>query len=426
MAIQTLGLYRPEPQSVRETRANINDPGIPINRSFIWGLFDGDHNSAADEIVSPQTAMGQSSVNACVGYISESIASMNPILYELTEKGRVEATKHPLYRILTLEPSQESTAYHMWAAFMKSILLWGNGYIEIQRDGVGNILGLYYLHPSAVSAERLSNGMVVFNVSQGMAEGAFRQLPAKSIIHVPWHSTHDGITGRSVIAEARNIIGTAIGMDKYAGRFFANNAIPSGILSTAASVKPEDKAKMRQDWTELQSGKNLHKTAILDNGLDYKVIGSQNTESQWIEAENFYRQQICGLFKMLPSQIGDTARVAGETYASQQMAYLTHTLRPWMNAIAQELNRKLLAGLPQYVIEHDASDMVRLDVKTQMDASALGRQWGILTANETRALQGRDPIGAEGDITWAPVNMMNAARLLDAPTPTMVQGTENV
>jgi HK97 family phage portal protein len=242
---------------------------------------------------------------------------------------------------------------------------------------------------------------------------------------VPWHSV-DGVTGISVIAQARNVIGSAIAMDKFGGRFFANDATPSGILSTGLKVKPEDKVTMRDAWETMQSGPNQHRVAVLDQELKFQQISIPNADSQWIENQKLSRESICGLFKILPSQIGDTARVAGETYAAQQMSFLTHTLRPWLNRISQELTRKLIPGLPQYSIVHDASDMLKLDFKTMMDGFAIARQWGILTSNEARLQLDLDPGPAECDLFWAPVNMFDAKRLLNPPTPTTVAGVENV
>ena len=420
MSLISLNLQPPE------RRSNpLENPTVPLGSHLGWGFLSGYREDDSGELVNPATAMGQATINSCVRLISETIASMSPILYERSGNGKVEAFDNPLHKILTLEPSPDCSAFSMWDSFVASIALWGNGYLEIQRDGTGTILGLHFLPPTSVTPVRQPDKTIAYRVTLGMAEGTFRLLPAKSICHVPWHSV-DGVSGISVIAQARNVIGSAIAMDKYSGRFWANDATPSGVLKSSAKIKPEDKLKMRSDWGALNSGANQHKIAILDSDLTYQAIGIPNADSEWIANMRLSRESICGLFKVNPSQIGDTARVAGETYGAQQLAWLTHTLRPWLNRIQQELTRKLIPGLPQYSIEHNVSDLLRLDFKSQMDSFAVARQWGILTSNECREQLGLDPGPAECDTFWSPANMLDAQRLLNPPVPTVVEGTENV
>ena len=173
-------------------------------------------------------------------------------------------------------------------------------------------------------------------------------------------------------------------------------------LVTSKIIKPEDKTRMRQDWEALQGGSNQFRTAILDAELDVKILSIPNSDSQFLESRKLSREEICGLFGVKPSQIGDTARVAGETYAAQQLDWLVNTLGPWLQKIRQELTRKLLAGLPQYEIRHDTSDRLKLDVKSQMDAFAVARQWGLMTSNQCRKELGLDPGGPECDEYWRP------------------------
>ncbi|SNS77761.1 phage portal protein, HK97 family [Granulicella rosea] len=361
--------------------------------------------------------MQQSSVNSCVRLISESVASMSPILYVKSGEGRAEAFSNPLHDILCLQPNPDCSAFTMWDSFVGSIALTGNGYLEITRNGSGTINGLWYLHPLQTTAYRATDGSLFYRTTDGLSARESRELPAKDVIHVPWHSTN-GVTGMSVIEQNRNAIGGAIAMDKHAGRFFANNATPSGVLTTDKQVKPEVKLQMRNDWEEMQSGTNQHRVAVLDQDLKFQQITISNEDSQFLESRNMSRQEICGLFRINPSQIGDTSRVAGETFAAQQLTFLVDCLRPWLNRISQELHRKLLVGLPGYTIEHDISDRLRVDFKTQMDGFAVARQWGFATANEVRKELGQNPFpGEEANVLLSPVNMMDAKKLLLPPAP---------
>ena len=414
-----LGLSPPE------KRSNAILTTSPGNTPATWQNLFGGHGTEAGETVTTQTSMGQATVNACVRLLSETIASLSPILYLKQGSGRVEASSNPLSRILAVEPSTDQTAFTLWDSFMSSVLLTGNGYIEIQRNSSGDVLGLWFLQPYSVTPMRRPDGLIEYRVTQGLGPGESRILPATSVIHVPWRSL-DGVTGISVITEARLVIGGAIATDKFGARFFANNATPSGVLSSSSKVKPEDKTKMRDDWEHLVSGHNQHRTAVLDQDLKYTPISMSNADSQWIETQKFSREQICGLFKLHPSMIGDVSRVAGETYAGQMLSYFVLSLRPWLNRIEQELTRKLLPGLPQYSITHDVSDLLRLDVKSQAELLKSAVSAGLMTVNEARAELGLNPGPAECDQFVMQVNMTSLARVINPPTPTTITGVEDV
>jgi Phage portal protein len=162
---------------------------------------------------------------------------------------------------------------------------------------------------------------------------------------------------------------------------------PKGTLPPGTKMKPEDKVRARGDWETLHSGQNQHRVGILDNGMDVKQLSISNADAEFLASRNFTRQEICGLFGLLPSQIGDTARVAGETFAAQQLTFLTDCLRPWLNKIEQELTRKLLPRSQnpgrKCSIAHDVSDRLKMDTKSQIEAFGTARQWGLMTANES-------------------------------------------
>jgi HK97 family phage portal protein len=421
MAIQTLGLSSSGSSEVRSNP--LNNPAVPLGSNFGWQWLLGNRQSDANEIVSPASASATATVNACLKLLSQSVAAMTPLLYLRSGRGKSEAESNPMYRLLALEPNPYSTTFTIWESFMISLCLWGNGFIEIQRDGSGTAQGLWFLQPDKMSLF-WQDGVLQYRTTQGLTAG-FRTIAAENVVHVPWAS-HDGLMGVSPVQEVRNTLGGNIAMEKFGARFFANYAMPQMALLSKQVIKPEDRQKMRSDWEQLQSGHNQHRVAILDQELDLKILSLSNEDAQFLESRRFSREEICGLYGLKPSQIGSESRVAGETFSGQQLSFLTDCLNPWLARIRQELTRKLLKGLPQYEIRHDVSDRLRLDVESQLKAFSVAMQWGIMTANECRKELGMDPGGSECDVYLTPGNMMNANRLLVAPTPTTISGVEDV
>jgi HK97 family phage portal protein len=403
-------------------------PPLPIAQIARWGDLFGGRTTDSGETVTPATAMQTATVNACVRLISSAIAQMTPILYQKVGNGKEEAFDNPLHDLLALEPNPDATAFTMWQSFVADILLCGNGYIEIETNKQGAVVGLWFLPAFSVQPYRQNDGSIIYRCFEGMQSGEFRTLKSTQILHVPGLSLN-GVTGISVIEQARNAIGNNLAMDKFNGRFFANNATPALILTSEKMVKPEDKIKMREHWEELHSGSNQHRVGILDQSMDVKQLSISNADAEFLASRKFTREEICGLFGILPSQIGDTARVAGETFEAQQLTFLTDCLAIWLVKIRQELTRKLLPKSQnpgrKYSIVHDVSGRLKMDRKSQMEAFAIARQWGLMTANQAREQLDLNPGGKECDLYLSPLNMVDAKKLLEpAVAPTVVTFNE--
>ena len=80
---------------------------------------------------------------ACVRLLAESIAALPLHLYRVTDDNgnKEKARDHPLYKILYRQPNPEMTSFVFWETRMTHLLLWGNAYAQIVRDGKNTVLG---------------------------------------------------------------------------------------------------------------------------------------------------------------------------------------------------------------------------------------------------------------------------------------------
>ena len=197
------------------------------------------------------TAMQQSAVYACIKVLSESVAQLPLHLYMRTDHGKEEATKLPLYRVLHDQPNPEMTSYTFREVMMVHILIYGNAYAQIIRDGRGNVIGLYPLTANRVRVDRDDKGNLIYIYRRyDEANPNFREqgeivLYDFDVLHIPGMG-FDGLVGYSPIALARNAIGLALDCDDYGSSFFANGASPSGVLKHPGVLK--DPQKVRDAW----------------------------------------------------------------------------------------------------------------------------------------------------------------------------------
>lgn len=251
-----------------------DEPQKEINNYYYSGS-DGTYlfgTTTSGENVNELTAMQTTAVYACVRILAESMAALPLHLYRYTNEGKEKATDHPLYHLIHDEPNPEMTSFVWRETMMTHLLLWGNAYCQIIRDGYGKVLALYPLLPNRMSVKRDSvTGEIYYTYTKyddtnpNFPNRITYRLSKDDVFHVLGLG-FDGLIGYSPIAVARNAVGMTIASDRYGASFFKNGAQPSGVLEHPGILK--DPQKVRDAWNAAYGGaSNSHKTAVLEEGV---------------------------------------------------------------------------------------------------------------------------------------------------------------
>ena len=148
------------------------------------------------------------------------------------------------------------TSFVFRETLMTHMLLWGNAYAEIIRNGKGEVIVLYPLMPNRMTVNRDSNGMLYYqcqksNDDVSTMEGSPVILSPSEVRHVEY----------SPIAMTKNTIGLSIAAEEYGAKFYANGAALSGALDHPGILK--DPAKVTDSWNAAFGGSsNSHKRAF--------------------------------------------------------------------------------------------------------------------------------------------------------------------
>lgn len=110
--------------------------------------------TTAGKRVTEHSAMQMTAVYCCVRILSEAIAGLPLHLYRYTGSGGKEkAVDHPLYFLLHDEPNPEMTSFVFRETLMTHLLLWGNAYSQIIRNGKGEVVALYRNSSTGIQRE---------------------------------------------------------------------------------------------------------------------------------------------------------------------------------------------------------------------------------------------------------------------------------
>ena len=364
--------------------------------SFMFG------RSAAGQSVNERSAMQMSAVYACVRILAESIASLPLHFYQYNDAGGKEkAVNHPLYWLLHDEPNPEMSSFSFRETLMTHLLLWGNAYAQIIRNGRGEVIALYPLMPDRMTVDRDARGRIYYEYARSESDAntlgkkSSVILSPEDVFHIPGLG-FDGLVGYSPIAMAKQAIGMGLACDEYGAAFYQNGAQPGGVLEHPNVVK--DPKRVRESWNAIYQGsRNAHRIAVLEEGMTYKPITISPEQAQFLETRKFQIDEIARIFRVPPHMIGDLEKSSFSNIEQQSLEFVKYTLAPWISRWEQAIQRSLLlmSERTRYFARFNVEGLLRGDYQSRMNGYAVARQNGWMSANDIRELESLDMIPDE-------------------------------
>lgn len=380
--------------------------------AFLFG------NTSSGKCVNERTAMQATAVYACVRILSEAIAELPLHVYRYrADGGKERIPSHPLYYLLHDEPNPEMTSFVFRETLMGHLLIWGNAYAQILRNGRGQVMALYPLLPSKMEVSRSTSGALIYTYYRDADEsgvnpkGGYVTLRREEILHIPGLG-FDGLIGYSPIAMAKNAIGMSLATEEFGATFFGNGASPGGVLEHPGVIK--DIQRVKDSWNSAYQGSsNAHKIAVLEEGMKFQAIGIPPEQAQFLETRKFQIDEIARIFRVPPHMVGDLEKSSFSNIEQQSLEFVKYTLDPWVVRWEQALQQSLIlpSEKPSLFIKFNIDGLLRGDYQSRMTGYATGRQNGWLSANDIRELENMNRISAEegGDLYLINGNMTKLA-----------------
>lgn len=382
--------------------------------------------TTSGKAVTERSAMQMTAVYSCVRILAEAIAGLPIHLYKYKpDGGKEKAIDHPLYLLLHDEPNPEMSSFVFRETLMTHLLLWGNAYAQVIRNGRNEVVALYPLMPNKMTVDRDEHGHLYYEYQRSNDEaptmkGSTVILKPTDVLHIPGLG-FDGLVGYSPIAMAKNAIGMAIACEEYGAKFFANGAAPGGVLEHPGTIK--DPQRVRESWQSTFGGSgNSNKIAVLEEGMKYTPIGISPEQAQFLETRKFQINEIARIFRVPPHMVGDLEKSSFSNIEQQSLEFVKYTLDPWVIRWEQSIQRTLLTPEEKksYYVKFNVEGLLRGDYQSRMNGYAIGRQNGWMSANDIRELENLDRIPAAdgGDLYLINGNMLpmkNAGAFANTP-----------
>lgn len=350
-------------------------------------------------------SLALSAVYRCVEVITNGVASLPVKLYRTDERGFKYEMNNNLSFILSKKPTGKINAFTFYKLIVKDILLQGNAYALIMRDGKGEVIGLQYVQAGLVSPidkidriEYLVTGI----------KGIVRQ---EDILHF-MNYTDNGVFGISVLTHARRTLGIADYGENASENFYKSGGCTTGFLKFDGPSSGKQREEILSAWNQATGGVRNQPNGIpvLPANVNYTQLSVNPSDAQLLESREFSVVEICRFFGVSPTKCFDLTHASYNNSEMAELAFLNDTLRPLLTKIEMEMETKLFKPEDRYDIKFDVSELLRTDKKSQAEYFTKLFNLGVLSPNDIRKELDMEEIEG-GDIHCAQVNLTSIKNL---------------
>ena len=350
-------------------------------------------------------SLALSAVYRCVEVITNGVASLPVKLYRTDEKGFKYEMHNNLSFILSKKPTGKMNAFTFYKLIVKDILLQGNAYALILRNGKGEIIGLQYIQAGLVSP--IDRGDRIEYQVTGI-KGFVRQ---EDILHF-MNYTDNGVYGISVLTHARRTLGIADYGENASENFYKSGGCTTGFLKFDGPSSGKQREEILSAWNQATGGVRNQPNGIpvLPANVNYTQLSVNPADAQLLESREFSVVEICRFFGVSPTKCFDLTHASYNNSEMAELAFLNDTLRPLLTKIEMEMETKLFKPEEGYDIKFDVSELLRTDKKSQAEYFTKMFNLGVLSPNDIRKELDMDEIEG-GDIHCAQINLTSIKNL---------------
>lgn len=377
-----------------ETRIASSDPYL--------GEFLGARWTARADV---EKASGLAVAHRCVSVIAENLAGVPLVLYRKTDSGgREPASDHPLFNVLADEIAPGMSAFDGREWLLASLLVYGNAYAKIVRNGRSQVTALVPLITGAVTIEQLAGFKVRYRYQP--VNGPQEVILPAEMLHIKYRSV-DGIWGRSPIQIAAGTFGLAVAQQDQAGAAAENAFRPAGALVFPDKLAGTGKTDIITKFKERFVGQlKANEVMILDGGAKFETFQFSAKDAEFLESRKLTNLDIARVFGVPPTVAGIVDNATYSNVDGESRALVQRCLAPMARRIESAMAVTLLGpeSRKSLFLEHDLDDLIDGDLVTRYNAYRVGREGGWLSVNEIRQTENMAKI-ADGNSYVQPLNM---------------------
>jgi len=379
---------------------NLSGESRAISFQSLWGAGDlTSYETQSAAFVDYNTSLTVNAVWACVSLISDTVSAL-PVDTYIRRDGIAYPYRPKPAWVNKPDVAMPSVAF--WQQTMISLLIDGNAFVRLFKDNSGNIVNMVVLNPLNVQVSRNALGQKFYTST---VEGN-KVLSGDEMLHISGSIIMPGeFRGKSPIDTLKENIGLAISLESFAARFFGQGTLTQGVIEYPGSLTADQAENLARSFDRQHKGfRKAHKTGILSGGAVFKPTTIANDQAQMLDSRRLAVEDVARAYRVPTDMIG--LNNGGQSYNSieqKQIAFVTHTLRPWLAKLEDAFSTLLIDGA---YLAFSTDDLLRGDYATRIEGYSKLLQNGVLSTNEVRRKENMRPIEG-GDVVRVPLTNIN-------------------
>jgi HK97 family phage portal protein len=373
-----------------------------ISFQTIWGTGgDIEVLNQAGTVVNPETVFKVNAIFSAVSLISDTISTLPVDSYIRRDGARFAFRPRPAW---VQQPDIDTTKEAFYGSLIVSLLLDGNGFVRVFRDGSGRVINMTVLNPSKVEIRKNKVGEVVY-----INQDENKPLSKNEIIHIPDVVRPGEIRGISRVIALKDNFGLALALESYAARFFGQGATTQGLIEFPGNLTPEQAKQLVDGFDARHRGfRKAHKTGVLSGGAKYVNTSVENDKAQFIDSRRMAVEDVARAFNIPPHLLGLPGTNTYSSVEQNNIGFVTHTLRPIVQKLESAFSGLMVnePGGSTAFIKFTLDGLLRGDANSRFTAYSVGLQAGYLTINDIRRLEDLPPVQG-GEIIRVPLANVN-------------------
>lgn len=376
-----------------ETRASgsIESAKVPISSASILEYFG---ISSKSVIVTEEKALGLPPVFAAVNFLSRAMATLPLHVYSDGKSGR-SREGGAVAALLNGAANDEMTSYALRKWFWDRVFTKGRGLLLIERDASGKPSNLLPLDPDKTSLLRVD-----FQTTYEFKDGkSLRKIPAVDVIDVAFMHRPDALGVYGPLATCRDRLAQMISANGYGSKVFEKGGLPHFAIEGPFST-PEGMNRAAKDLAAAAAEAYNEGRPALALPAQHKLtpIGVEPQKMQMVEFQHFLIEEVARIYQIPPVFLQHLLNNTYSNAEQQDLQLVKHVILGWSAALEAELNLKLFGRKNgttsgrRFYTSHNVDGLLRGDFAARMEGLSKSVQNAILTPNEARALENREPL----------------------------------
>ncbi len=350
--------------------------GAMVDPSFFGDVYGPQYQP---EEVSILTAENNTSVTRAINLISNDVGRL-PVC-TVNEEGN---ESDDLYGLLE-QPNNLETGFDFFRKHVRYLMLYGNSFALISRNGRGEIVQLISCNPIDITQVDGGDGSFVYRHTY------YGEVKPSDMLHFRLKGTRP-FWGDSPISRAIEALNLAKTQDQAGMSQYRVPGLGKIALEIPETVGPDKVKAGQQAFSKVHGGKDGHLAPIIvQNGTAVKQVGQSLKDADWITSRRFSITEVARMYSIPPAFLFDLEHSTLENSSMMLKSYVSTCLEHWLEYFRSEFKLKLEVDL-----KFDTTQLLVGTFKEEVESLRMAIDCGVLTPNEAREKLGYEA-HPEGD-----------------------------